>query len=213
MRLGNNHMPVDSKNDAHHPSQEADQADLESTLLKISLGFKLMFRPGDAWMELSRHQITSFDVLTYLIILFPPAFFARGLGRKMVGASFAHSILEAFFFFFLIGCVTLGCSVIVMMFSNRDQKRMMKPVALMTYSSTPLWIFGLLYLIPVPEIHPYIFLFSFAIAGYLLFRGLFITFGIDAHQTLLIASLTTMMWVITSTIFCHIFLGVLFAYL
>ena len=186
--------------------------DPEALIYKVFLSFKLLIKPHASWTELEENEPNVLDLGASLVLLVPLAFLARASGRAMAGKEFVWSIVEAFLFYFLLLMITLGAGVLIWILMEKGkQKLSLRPFILMVYASGPLWIFSVFYLIPVLSLHPYIFLFSFGFGGYLLFSGLPVVFQIDPQRTLLVASIAMMIWVLTSTIFCQLFLMVGFS--
>jgi hypothetical protein len=169
----------------------------------VNQTINLMLKPKETLSQLKNEKVDRNDIIIYLGVISIPTFLGIFLGSAVYGA-FVLGVVRAIIFciFAVIGVILFGYIFNELAPSFESKKNLMQSVKLVSYSSTPWLIAGILWLMPLP----FVGFLSF-LAGlyglYILYLGLPSYMGTSEDQRLiyLIIGVVLMGGVMTITAF------------
>ena len=181
-------------------------------LKHFGLGFKLMVSPKKGWDEIGNLPYSPWLLAGFTLILSMGVFVSRSVGSAWMGMKFPWFLLEGLLFTLI--CIGVSLSIgLVLIPCARFARRPVgdsHAMKLALFSSMPLWVTGVLQVIPNNLVRAMVLLLSLGHCSYLLFRGLPVIFGTEPIHTLWLALLASFVWVIGMSIMTQVFLGVAF---
>ena len=179
----------------------------------ITRGFNVLVHPSRTWEGLrNQRDRTEVLLMAYALVFAVLPFLGRALGHLMMDWEPVSLLLDAILYPMLcLGLVLalgFGLGAAAPRLAGVDDRTAALHLAL--YASTPLWIAGLLYVVPVAFLHTVFPFLGIAWTGWLLFTGVHEVLGVRADRSipwiaLLFALFTLGFVVATQVVLTHMF--------